>query len=259
MSPYWPPQLAPPSRLHINRESLSGSRGVDLPQPSEVCLLTVRPCLRLDVALSRGPANESELLDRCRKLIPQERNVAQIVFALVASPLEEILRPAEIEKADLADSLMQSALFGKYRVLNPAKGTTTSVSGHTLRISQDEASITLSESGDISVAQSPLTAIGRDGTHGSLVEDLLTKLATSLSFASLTLDTVDRRGRISDVCLGAALLNCDYVPWFKPRRSSTQTPGAWALGGTEVSSIYLRPLGSVRCSARLLEIGPRTW
>jgi len=219
-----------------------GHSTVDFEGLDQLQEVVTRNLYRLDTALSRGPANESELLERCAKLVPQEQSVPQVVVAVVGSPFQEILRPAEIEEDDLADGLMQSALFGKYRVLDPAKGTQRGVSGHTLCIAQEGASVTVSESGDISVAQSSLTATGRDASRGALVEeDLMTRIATSLSFAAFTLDTIDSRGRISDVCLGAALLNSDYVPWFT-RAEAQQRPESWITGqGRQRSLVHLSP------------------
>lgn len=197
---------------------------------------------QLDVVLAQTPLDSESMVRRCNELIPQSGREAQLALAVAVSPVQEIVRPAEIEDRAFADALMQAALFGNSRVLSPAKGTTPRVEGHTLTIAQDDAYFSISESGELAVVQPALSRLGEERHSQALIEeDLNDRIVSAIKFMAETIETVDGRARLADVCLGAALTNADYVPWFT-REQVRQQPSSWAVGtGRQRSVVHLNP------------------
>jgi hypothetical protein len=108
-----------------------------------------------DVELARavGPVDAAEMLARARDLIPTDRQSgsARLILVVASGPRQEVLRPGQLEAPELAEALMQQALFGQLRILDHTAGTQPSVRGNALVLEQDSASVLLDQLGTVRI------------------------------------------------------------------------------------------------------------
>ncbi len=184
----------------------------------------------LDVAKARGSADEREMLERARQLVP--RNVRQagplLSVIVTGGPAQSVLRPAELDNEQLIDDLTQVALRGTSAVFTVREGTNSQVSGRALVLTQQSASAEIDEQGSIRVIMAtrdadrgwPLT-----GVPSVIEEDVEERIERALKFAAAVLDRIDQPQRISDVVPIAAILDAGFMPW-RTRAEHTTNPNS---------------------------------
>jgi hypothetical protein len=112
------------------------------------------------VATVVGAVDPEDIARRATGLIPAEsRNMvsaASLDVAIAAGRTQRILRPVEIEAPALADSMLQTALFGQNQIFDRALGNEVGLAGGALTIAQERGgSLKLDEQGSL-LAQLPL-------------------------------------------------------------------------------------------------------
>lgn len=181
------------------------------------------------------PLDEAELTRRARALVPESRTTGgtDLIVVVASGPQRTVLRPAELEDAELRRFLMAEALTGTDAVLTPARGTDVRIRGDTIELVQDhgEASVSLDEGGNLIVLQ---PAVERDErrTSGitSIIEERVTERITrALQFGSRVLDRIDPTQRVSHVAVAIALRGGGYLPW-RTHEEQQRSPNAATMG-----------------------------
>lgn len=203
----------------------------------------IRALHDLTLASAAGPADEQEIVARAIAMLPQQnRNTVEGPFldlAVAGGPRQQLLRPAEMEAPELADRLLQEALFGADRFFDRSVGTDTGLDGSDLVIAQPRgASLRLDEHGSMSIRMAATDASrGRDGFGGlpAIIEETVQqRIATALGFAAAQLERIDGTERITHVAVAVRIIGSDYLAW-RTRAEHAASPNSMtmAIGNTE--------------------------
>lgn len=187
-----------------------------------------------DLALSRsaGTVDESEIQARAKVLTPREQrgHGPSIVVVVCGGPKQAVLRPAEIESAEVADTIMQNALFGTERIFDRTSGTEVEIANDALTVKQERASILLTPLGDVRIIQ-PGYADRVEGSYSLpalIEEDIHERIARALRFAGWLLDHVDPNRRLRTVVPIVSILEARYAGW-KTRSEHAAEPGRMTM------------------------------
>ena len=192
--------------------------------PADLQAGVIRALYDNAIASAVGAVDPDELAKRAAALFPQEsRNVtstATLDLGLAAGPTQRILRPIEIEAPDLADSMLQMALFGQEQIFDRSIGNEVALVDGALSISQQRGgSLRLDEQGSL-LLRLPLDNTdprrGRMGMDTGMVlleEVIQTKLSSAIGFAAATIERIDPTQRITDVAIGARISGAEYRAW----------------------------------------------
>lgn len=208
----------------------------------------------LEISVATGPVDEEELLERASKLLPQhDRWIgggASLVIAVSGGPRQQVLRPTEIGNPQLARKLMAEAMLGDLAVLDPAAGARPKLEDSVLTVGQDNASIFLTELGDV-VVMRPATSAdpNRYGDLPVLIEeDLLEKIAGSLSLAAWVMDLVDAPRRLTHVTPVAQIIGGSYLGW-RTRAEQQASPNSYSMNtSSNKGAVHLAPSARKRAA-----------
>ena len=191
------------------------------------------------VASVVGAVDPDELSRRAAALIPGEnRNMsspASLDIAMAGGPTQRILRPAEIEAPELADSILQTALFGPDQILDRALGNEVALAGGALSIVQDRGgSLRLDEQGSL-LLRLPLDSNNRQGGIDMggmmvLVEEVIqARLSTAIGYAAGVVELIDPTQRVTDVAIATRISGAEYRSW-RSRAQHAASPGSVTVG-----------------------------
>jgi hypothetical protein len=127
-----------------------------------------------------------------------------------------VLRPAELESAELHRFVLAESLTGDYAVLTAAAGTDQAIHGDALELRQQQADrlVRLDESGRILVMQPAMEhERGSSGIASIIEEDIATSIERAFRFAARLLDHIDPVSRLTHMAPVVALLGAGYLPW----------------------------------------------
>lgn len=231
----------------------SGHYTVNFSTSEELRDVVTRALHELELSQAAGPVDEGEMLARAQDLLPPSSsgrgaNVPTICLAVAGGPRQQVLRPVELEATTLRRAIQQAALFGEVPIFDETKGTQSSVEGHALVISQDDASLRLDELGGICVTLPASDRRDRQdyrsmASLSSLIdEDVQDRLQRALRFAGWLLDHVDPVKRLSDVAVVAALLGAGYMPW-RTRAEHQAGPNEGLWDGKTLSATWRSWIG----------------
>lgn len=164
-------------------------------------------------------------------------------IAVAGGPRQQVLRPAELEDAELRRDLMREGTYGDCAVLDPAQGTSVNLEGSSLAISQDSRSVVLDELGEVAVT---LPACVPDpGGFASLPvlieEDVAHAVQQGLRFCDWVLDRVDPLRRMSDVAVVATIAGGGHIGW-RTREEQSANPNSYSVSPThERIPVHLEP------------------
>lgn len=197
-----------------------------------------------DVTLANaaGPVDEQKIVARAIALLPQQnRNTVEGPFvdvAIAGGPQQQLLRPVQMEASELADRLLQNALFGTNRFFDRAAGIDSGLHGADLILAQQRgASLRLDQQGAM-VLRLPATEPGARDVFGGLPaiieETVQQRIATALGFAAAQLEQIDRTERITHVAIAVQISGSDYIGW-RTRAEHAASPNSMtmAMGGGE--------------------------
>jgi Domain of unknown function (DUF4062) len=174
---------------------------------------------RWEVNQQARPVNEEELKARAAALLPWRSTYAAgspLLHVVVAGgPVQQVLRPSELDDPALQRDMEQEALYGQRPVLDRGQGVQATVSGTALTVRQANADITVDEHGDVRVSRPGRDAGGQRGVGiSSLVEeDVRDRVAEAIHYAGWLLDRIDPTRRLSRVALACRLDGVDHLPW----------------------------------------------
>lgn len=190
-----------------------------------------------------GAVDQDELGRRAAAMIPPEnRNQAtstELEVAIVGGPTQRILRPVEIESADLSDALLQAALFGSDQIFDRAFGSEPTLVDGALALRQDRgASLRLDEEGSL-LLHLPLDGAGRRRGGADLArgmsegmvifeEAVQQRLASALGYAAAAIERIDPTQRITDVAIAARISGAQYRVW-RTREQHAASPGSMTM------------------------------
>ncbi len=111
---------------------------------------------------------------------------ARLAVAVAGGPHQQVLRPVELEQADLPRDIQREALFGEHPVLDPGEGTSTTIQGGALMLGQANASLIIDQAGSMCVVQAARrdTDPFRTALPALLEEDLAASLARAVRFSA---------------------------------------------------------------------------
>lgn len=209
-----------------------------------------------------GKVDPDELGRRASALLPEEaRGMTTDVtldVAIACGPTQQLLRPIEIESADLADALLQAALFGPDRIFDRASGSETTLAEGALTLRQDRAaSFRIDERGTMLI-RLPLRDTGRGSAAADamsrmtsamvIIEEVVQdRIAAALGYAAATIERVDPTQRISDVAIAARVSGAEYRGW-RTRAEVAGSNGSMTMG---MNTSPRTPLITVRRRAAL--------
>lgn len=200
--------------------------------PDELHQAVTRALYDLALSRSAGPVDDSQLQARAKALIPQEGRgqAPSLVVVVCGGPKQSVLRPAEIESPELADTIMQNALFGPERIFDRACGTEVEIANDALAVKQERASILLTPLGDVRILQPGYYhSDERSYSLPALIEeDVRERIARALRFAASLLDHVDPNRRLLTIVPIVSMLEARYTGW-KTRREHAAEPGRMTM------------------------------
>lgn len=206
--------------------------------PADLQTAVTRELHRHVVNATAGPSDASEVLERATALVTWTSQSygasnAELAVAISGGPLQSILRPAEIERADLHTRLLAHALTGPAAILTPASGTETIPSSGAVTLLQQgiPGTVRVTETGDLLLVQ-PITERTRSfsGIQAIIQEQVQQRLTRALRLGALLLDDIDPTNRLSDVAIVATLRGTGHMPW-RTQAEQDQSPNSATMGG----------------------------
>jgi len=193
------------------------------------------------LAQATTPADEHELAKQVRSLIQDHAYASRplLVVALASGPCQQVIRPATLESEELRLYLQDEAVSGSGAVFSRSFGTNVSMRGDAIVLEQSDGggAVTLSQTACIVVSQPAIRVNAWSPGIPSIVEEEITERVTrALRFGARVLNHVDRRQRISEVAVAAALLGAGYLPW-RTRKEQERNPNTATMGLGRVDRI----------------------
>ena len=175
-----------------------------------------------------------EMLARANELVPREgrsqmRGMSGPILHLVVvgGPAQTILRPVEIERPELAHSLMREATYGPHSIFDPAYGSKQAMADGKLELTQETgAAIMLDERGSVRLSV-PVAKGG--GMMGALIEEnLIAALERGLAHAAEILAAIDSTQKLARLVIMAALETGGMMGW-RTRREDEASPNSMTM------------------------------
>jgi hypothetical protein len=186
------------------------------------------------VSNAAGPLDEHELLQRALAQISAERGNRYrantlLQMSLAFGPHQSILRPAEIERAELIDELKLMALFGAHRVFDSSKGTQHSLEDDSLLLTygEDEGSVRIAPTGDMLFRTS---LPGHDHMPIVIEEEVQQVIARTLAFANAVIERIDPTQRLTHFAPVVGFGSTDGLTW-RTAAEHRASPGSYSMGG----------------------------
>lgn len=206
----------------------SGQMTEDYASAEELRDAATRQLHRLELSQQVGTADPDEMGNRAMQLVPNDdRNSYKdaLVLAVAGGPRQSILRPAEIEGADLYEVLLQQASFGPHRVFDTRHGTQRVVREDALLLEQPDASVYLNEEGSVRVTIPARDPAADDPMGLSVIihEEVEDRLVSALGYVDRILAHVDPTNRLTRVAIVAAVHGGGFMGW-RTRAEHAQTP-----------------------------------
>ncbi|MEX1133287.1 MAG: DUF4062 domain-containing protein [Acidimicrobiia bacterium] len=214
--------------------------------PDDLRATLTRALHEHELALSSGLVDPSEMLERANAMVPRGSGRVggpQLILAVVGGPLQQVLRPTDLEDPELARNAQREALFGDSAVLDASQGTEVSIDGTSLVLEQTDAVVKVDQTGSVLVGLPPHRATPRTaGELPALIEeDISSGLTRALRFAGWVLERIDSTHRITHVAVVAHLANAGYMPWrTRAEHQASPNAGQVAMGASD-PSVTLTP------------------
>lgn len=198
----------------------------------------IRALHDVTLANATGPIDEQEIVGRAISLLPkQNRNSAEGPFLDVAvsgGPTQQLLRPVQMEAADLAARLQQDAMFGPNRFFDRTVGTDIGFDGADVMLAQQrDTMLRLDERGSLGM-RLRLDEDRRDrdnigGLPAIIEESVQQCIATALGFAADQLDHIDKTERVTHIAIALQISGSDYLGW-RTRAEHAASPNSMTMG-----------------------------
>ncbi|MFM9926737.1 DUF4062 domain-containing protein [Variovorax sp. H27-G14] len=197
------------------------------------------------LAHATAPLDTGALKQSSIALLPREGrgNTIQspvLYLAIAGGPLQNILRPAELEAPALASDLHQRALFTEPLLFDRSKGVESDIDGAALVLEQDGGSrIQLDEQGGI-LLRLPLEDRRPRGQHGfggsfAIIEETVVRqLSAGIAYAAWLFERIDATQKLTHVALSARINASEHLGWRTQAEDDAQpNSGSMGFGGNE--------------------------
>lgn len=207
----------------------------------------------LEISRKTGIVDEKEMLKRARDLASDSRSFGSsstLAVIVTGAPPQQVVRPVQLESAELADVILKEAMFGPNRVFDRHESSEARVAEGHLVIEQRSASVQLSPLGDIRIVQPAEGSRPKENYLSFIVEEELTEtIERCFHFAAWLLDEIDSNRRLVKVAPIAVLVGGGHLGWLKraeaARRPNSMTMG---MGGNDPTVVHLTPAACARAS-----------
>lgn len=210
---------------------------------------------RWEVARTVGKVDGGEMLQRAVSLLPSDRRQSygspMLSVAVAGGPSQSILRPSELEGAELRDVLLKSAIFGETPIFTTAERSETKLEAHSLIVKQESRSLLVDEQGSISLRLS--VATDRSRLAYLIEEEIRETLNRALRFAAWALSYIDPKERLSHVAVAVAIGEAHYLGW-RTRREHEASPNSGSVrmpSGDGPTRVNLSPPHRSRAALRV--------
>lgn len=199
--------------------------------PEDLRDALIRALHEYELAHATGKVDPQALLKRARQLLPEpERHSSRggfLSLAVAGGPIQQILRPAEIEAPTLAETLHKEALFGTARIFTANLGVQNEIDETALVLTQDRGgTLRLDEDGAV-LLHLPLEEPdgGRRGSMGfqAIIEErVLARISAGLGYASWLLDHIDPTQRLVHVACATRIEAGGFMAWRTQREQDAE-------------------------------------
>ena len=195
------------------------------------------------------------MLRRATEMLESENRTpagsAQLVLALTGGPLQNVLRPSQLEAAELQEGLQQIALFGETAILTTREGIEIEIWGDKLVFIQADRLLSISETGSLHFVRSiPPASIGLPVIIEEEVRDIIHRF---LRFSNAVLTHIDPLNRLSHVVVAAKILDVGHLAW-RTRAEHAESPNSVRMNtflNDEDETVHLSPPHRTRSALRL--------
>lgn len=215
--------------------------------PTELDRAITRSLHELEVSMAGGPVDPAETYARARAAIRGPRNPsyrpAQIAVAVAGGPHMAVLRPGDLERADLAAWVQQEAMFGAAPVLDRSQATATDSRDGRLALTQQGREVAIDADGTVLVVQPAYEASDRSALQAVVEEHVEERIDAAVTFAGRVLEHIDPLRRVSDHVVVAALVGTGYGAW-RSRAEQQASPNSMSMniqGRTDVVARLPQP------------------
>ena len=232
-----------------------GHYTISFTRPDQLRDAVVRALHELELAHATGSVDQDEMLRRAVEPLPQERHGssgrARLALALTGGPFQTVLRPAQLEAAELRRRIHQMALFGETALLLTEQGIDVGLAGDSLTLAQPDRSISITETGSISF----VAAVPPQDMRLAVIieEDIQQLIGGFLQCANAILADIDPLNRITHVAIATVLVDAGYFAW-RTRDEHTRSPNSITMnifGKNIQEPIHLSPPHRTRSALRL--------
>lgn len=200
--------------------------------PDSLRQAVIRGLHDLELTTRTGPVDEADAIQRAHELLGVASQVSpgapRLIVAAATTPRQTVLRPRELEQADLCRDVAREAVYGEHAVFATELGVRSRVEGSTLVAAQDGAEVRLTEEGSIRVTMPAVPDTDGSGFQSLIEEDLHDRLLASLGYLAWLLDRVDPTRRLTHVAVTARVDGGGYLAW-RTRAEVAANPGSMSL------------------------------
>lgn len=208
--------------------------------PEHLGSLITRDLHRYELAHAVAPLDPDALARRAPALLPARTNNhyssdLALHLAIATGPQGDILRPAELEAAELASAMQQQAMFAPSPIFDKKLGADSRFREDALAIFQGRdhaarAEVQLWPTGDLRLILPLCQEDRRSGLSVVIEEEVTSCLAAGLAYAGWLLEEVDPTQRITHIALAAALVGQGGMGW-RTRSEHAASPTSGSFGG----------------------------
>jgi hypothetical protein len=146
----------------------------------------------------------------------------------VGGPVQSILRPSEIEKPQLAEELLQAALFGHNRIFSTDIGSKKAIEGDSLLLQQEERTriIKLDPQGSL------VFRLRIDQSRTGFVvikEQLERQIIGAIKYAAWALDKIDPTQRLTHIAIATSFSEGENI-LIRTQAEDDASPNSFNLG-----------------------------
>lgn len=182
-----------------------------------------------------GPVDEGELRTLAAQMLSSSNgrsSTTWLELGLSFGPLQTILRPSEMEDISIRNDFLKEALFGVERIFDQSVANESGLVGNDLVLSQDGvARFRLCDNGAMSVSMVTERANRGSFNIGSVIieEDIRSKLARLLGFASMVVDRIDATERLTHMAVAVKVMGGEYRTW-RTEAQNAASPNSVSFG-----------------------------
>ena len=199
----------------------------------------------LEVSKAVGTADPAEIFERAKEGLPDlSRSYGgspSLHLVVAGGPRQQILRPSLIEDKDFIEKVMQIAMFGGERALDPSLGTDHAIVDGKLGISQNGAKIVLDELGTIAVSTDWDRSPHGHGPSAIIEEEVVDQIESTIRFVAALLDELDPTHRLSEVAVLAHQTSGGFLGWQTRSEASVRSGGIGMSGSSSPETVGLKP------------------